>query len=141
MPVGGKEGSDRSLSNHDIFESVWDPVSDGMLTFTTEFGRSQRRTRVWRYDGWMLAVVSEHDVDPGIGLGIAPEAVVDAVRDAFGVEAAVIEHRPGVRGVRGPRFSWVLILGPGQSHWTPLDPDRLGRALPGLLDGEVPDRS
>ncbi|MCD0445796.1 hypothetical protein LO763_19495 [Glycomyces sp. A-F 0318] len=51
----------------------------------------------------------------------------------------MIEHRPGVAGVRGLSYSWVHMLGPGQSHWTLLDADRLGQALPPLLDGEVPD--
>lgn len=139
MPAGGDD-IDRSLSNHDIFDNIWEQVSDGMLMFDTRFGPSQRRTRLWQFDGWTLAVVSEHDSDPGIGTGLDPGAVVDAVRDQFGCEATVIEHRPGVAGVRGPAYAWVLMLGPGQSHWTPLDADRLGRALPGLLDGEVPDR-
>lgn len=141
MPVGGEEGFGRSLSNHDILDSTWELFSDGMLEFETQFGPSQRRTRLWRHEGWTLAVVSEYDADSGIVTALDPGAVIHAVRHQFGIEASVIEHRPGVAGVCGPSYFWVLMLGPGQSHWTPLDADRLGRALPGLLDGEVPDRS
>ena len=138
MPVGGEEGFDRSLSNLDTLDNVWEPAGDGMLAFATRTVPRSAGPACGSVTGGRLRSSANMTSTRGIGTDLAPAAMIDAVRDQFGMEASVIEHRLGVLGVRGPLLLGVLKLGPGQLHWTPLDADQLAGRYRACLTARPP---